>query len=413
MRLLVFRLLVVFLLLLSTKPELSVSAFHQHSTSFIRYHGRHQPTASATSTITTAANRLYLLDNTENLTRARQYHHCTASASKQQQQRRRLQPLHVTRSKFDFTSSTPPPILPSKKLATTRHTTTIKKSTPSSTKSSKQGDALTESASASASASSTTKLGNAQRYLVPIGLLTLTGLVTYGMTLTGMTMEDILTTGQQLVQDPQGVLQKCVHTIDDMGPMGIVYFGIAYVIAEVLAIPAIPLTVSAGYLFGLPLGVSVVLLSATIAASISFWIGKTVLRSFVEEYVLQTNPEFAKIDRLIGERGFQLLLVLRLSPLFPFALSNYVYGASSIDYGSYFWATLLGFAPGTIAFVYTGMVGKELLFNADDVNHQPWYVYGIGFTVVLTLMKLISDTASEIFQAADADDDNHLPRLDQ
>ena len=99
--------------------------------------------------------------------------------------------------------------------------------------------------------------------------------------------------------------------------------------------------------------------------------------------------------------------MLRLSPLFPFALSNYVYGASSIDFVSYFWATLLGFSPGTIAYVYTGMVGKEIMFNADGINNQPWYVYGVVFTIILGVMKIISDTASGILQSIDDDDETN------
>jgi uncharacterized membrane protein YdjX (TVP38/TMEM64 family) len=208
---------------------------------------------------------------------------------------------------------------------------------------------------------------------------------------------------QQQHEDPSTLLTACVERIHDMGPVGILYFGLVYVLAEVLAIPAVPLTVSAGYLFGWPVGVGVVLLSATIAASISFLIGQTLLRSWVVTQILPQNPKFAKIDRIIGERGFHLLILLRLSPLFPFALSNYVYGASSIDFASYFWATLLGFAPGTIAYVYTGMVGKEIMFH-DNVSDQPWYVYGIGFTFILGIMKIVSDTASGILQSIEEDD---------
>jgi uncharacterized membrane protein YdjX (TVP38/TMEM64 family) len=52
------------------------------------------------------------------------------------------------------------------------------------------------------------------------------------------------------------------------------------------------------------------------------------------------------------------VLLLRLSPLLPFALSNYLYGITSVDFGSYVAATLLGFAPGTFGIVYAGSVGK-------------------------------------------------------
>lgn len=218
----------------------------------------------------------------------------------------------------------------------------------------------------------------------------------------GDRLPDIVAVVTSAVAHPQATLQSLVEHIQAMGPAGLVYFGILYTLAEVLAVPATPLTLSAGYLFGMTQGVLVVLISATIAASIAFVVGKTVLRSWVEE-MLEANPKFAKLDQAVGEQGFQLLVLLRLSPLFPFALSNYLYGASAISFPAYFWATLLGFAPGTLALVYTGMVGQELLLGNNN-NATPWYIYATGFVGVGILMKLVSDVAGGIVAAIDDDD---------
>ena len=168
-----------------------------------------------------------------------------------------------------------------------------------------------------------------------------------------------------------------------------------YIIAEVLAIPAVPLTASAGYLFGVSTGTLVVLVSASIAASISFVIGRTLLRTTVEE-AMTNYPEFKKMDKAIGKEGFKLMLLLRLSPIFPFALSNYLYGATSITFKNFFWGTLLGFAPGTLAYVYTGVVGKALTIGGDGA--QPWYVYAGGAVVLGGLLKLLVDVAGNIVQ---------------
>ena len=205
------------------------------------------------------------------------------------------------------------------------------------------------------------------------------------------------------VSHPQETIRLFIETLKEMGPIGIVYFGMFYLIAETLAVPATPLALSAGYLFGFGQGFTVVLAAATAAACIGFVVGKTFLRSYVET-ILQQNPKFAKIDRAVGQKGFKLLVLVRLSPIFPFSISNYIYGASSIDFVSYFWGTLLGFTPSTLAYVYTGMVGKEVMFGTAD--GQPWYVYAAGFTVLLTLLKLVTDVASGIIEAIDDDDDD-------
>jgi len=217
----------------------------------------------------------------------------------------------------------------------------------------------------------------------------------------GVEPNDVIQAGERLLTHPQDSLQEVTESVKAMGPMGALYFGIIYLVAEILAIPATPLTLSAGYLFGMTQGVAIVLLAATIAASVAFVVGKTFLRQWVEE-VLEENPQFAKIDTAIGKEGFKLLLLVRLSPIFPFALSNYLYGASSIDFASYFWGTLLGFAPGTIAYVYTGMVGKALTLGEGN---YPWYIYGGGLGVLAVLLKLVADVANRVIEAIEQEEE--------
>lgn len=218
-----------------------------------------------------------------------------------------------------------------------------------------------------------------------------------------------ITSAQDVFRDPSQALDDVVKVVDSMGSTGIVYFGIAYCIAEILAIPAIPLTASAGYLFGPVTGTAVVLFSASIAAAISFQIGRTLLRDYVEG-VLVDYPKFRKLDKAIGREGFRLMLLLRLSPIFPFALSNYLYGASSINFGAFFMGTVLGFAPGTIAYVYTGYVGKALTMTgttdgavADTV--YPWYVYLTGLSLFAALLKIVADTATRVVEEIEAEEE--------
>ena len=208
---------------------------------------------------------------------------------------------------------------------------------------------------------------------------------------------------REVIQDPGAALDKVVELTDSMGTLGIAYFGIAYCIAEILAIPAIPLTASAGYLFGPVTGTAIVLFSASIAAAISFTIGRTLLRDYVEG-VLVDYPKFAKLDRAIGREGFKLMLLLRLSPIFPFALSNYLYGATSINFTSFFGGTVLGFAPGTIAYVYTGYVGKALNGGAGS-DVYPWYVYLGGLSLFAGVLKVVADTATRVVEEIEAEEE--------
>ena len=96
------------------------------------------------------------------------------------------------------------------------------------------------------------------------------------------------------------------------------------------------------------------------------------------------------------------MLLARLSPIFPFALSNYFYGVTSIDFWPFIFGTLLGFAPGTLAYVYTGQLGKSLIIG--DGTSGPWYIYVVGLALVAVTLKLITDFATKIISEIEADE---------
>ena len=66
------------------------------------------------------------------------------------------------------------------------------------------------------------------------------------------------------------------------------------------------------------------------------------------------NKQFAAIDRAIGKDSFRVVLLLRLSPLLPLALSNYLYGLTSVDLVPYVLGSWVGMLPGTLAYVTAG-----------------------------------------------------------
>lgn len=100
----------------------------------------------------------------------------------------------------------------------------------------------------------------------------------------------------------QAFLASSVTKIEELGPLGAVYFGVLYVLAEVLIIPALPLTTAAGFLFGVAGGTAVVLTSATIAAAISFQLGRTLLR-WARDFPSTGGGQVHAHDRKTRRRG--------------------------------------------------------------------------------------------------------------
>lgn len=211
---------------------------------------------------------------------------------------------------------------------------------------------------------------------------------------------EVSNTVQTFFADPNTVLQSVADNVASMGPLGALYFGLFYTLAEVLAIPAIPLTASAGYLFGVKEGTAIVLLSASIASAIGFLLGRTFFRTYVEG-ILEDKPEFKRIDKAIGEQGFKMILLLRLAPIFPFSFSNYLYGVTSVKFWPYFFGTMIGFAPGTLAYVYSGEIGKAL--TVESSTAQPWYIYALGLVLFSGVLKVVTDVATGVIKSLEED----------
>ncbi|CAL9055450.1 unnamed protein product [Musa banksii] len=126
----------------------------------------------------------------------------------------------------------------------------------------------------------------------------------------------------------------------------------------ILAIPAIPLTMSSGLLFGSLTGTIIVSISGTVAAAVAFLIARYFARERILKLV-EGNKKFLAIDKAIGENGFRVVTLLRLSPLLPFSLGNYLYGLTSVKFVPYVLGSWLGMLPGTWAYVSAGAFGRS------------------------------------------------------
>jgi len=191
--------------------------------------------------------------------------------------------------------------------------------------------------------------------------------------------------------------------VGQMGVAGIFIFIAVYAVATVLLAPGSVLTIGAGFAFGLGKGFLAVSAGATIGAALAFLIARFVAREKVET-IAQRNDKFRQIDNAIGKQGAKLIFLLRLSPVIPFNLSNYLYGLTGVKFWPYLFASWIGMMPGTFLYVYIGTAGKAAVAAAaggEAVKHgwQYWAFTSIGLaaTIVVTIWvtKIARDALTE------------------
>lgn len=182
-----------------------------------------------------------------------------------------------------------------------------------------------------------------------------------------------------------------VEWIRDAGAVGVVVYTLAYILATVLLLPGSILTLGAGFAYGPVWGTVLVSPVSVVAATLAFVLGRTVARNWVSRR-MEKNPRFAAINKAIGESGFKIVFLLRLSPIFPFNVLNYALGLTRVRLRDYVIASFFGMLPGTFLYVYLGslVTSASELLSGKRPSAGPWgqvlYWGGLAATLLVTVL---------------------------
>ena len=204
-----------------------------------------------------------------------------------------------------------------------------------------------------------------------------------------------------------GSVPEFARWVDSLGAWGPLGFILGYVIACVAFVPGSLLTLAAGAIFGVLPGILYVFIGATLGASAAFLLARYGARSLVERK-LEGNQRFAAVDRAIAREGRKIVLLLRLSPVFPFNLLNYALGLTRVRFRDYVIA-MVGILPGTVLYVYTGKLAGDVAALAGGAavprgaGYYAVLALGLGATIlVTTIVTRIARRALQ--QATDGDE---------
>jgi uncharacterized membrane protein YdjX (TVP38/TMEM64 family)/rhodanese-related sulfurtransferase len=158
-----------------------------------------------------------------------------------------------------------------------------------------------------------------------------------------------------------------------------------YALATVAFVPGAILTLAGGALFGPFWGSIWSLAGATLGATLAFQVTRTI----AGEWIARNSGGLLKrlIDGVDAE-GWRFVAFVRLVPLFPFNLSNYLLGLTRIPLHHYVLATLVCMAPGAVAFTWLGYAGRGALAGETDAVRYGLFALGL-LAAIAVLPRLI------------------------
>ncbi len=164
---------------------------------------------------------------------------------------------------------------------------------------------------------------------------------------------------------------------------GIFSFVCIYILIVLLILPASWLSLLSGFLYGSYLGSIIVFISASIGASVAFFVSKSFFAKKLKN-LFSRYPKLSVMEKVVEKGGLKLIFLARLSPIFPFSILNYFYGLNNVKFRD-FALGLLGIIPGTFLYCSIGSLAKSIqeLKNVQSPNNLYMTIVGIISTFLV------------------------------
>lgn len=157
-------------------------------------------------------------------------------------------------------------------------------------------------------------------------------------------------------------------------------FIVIYIVSTAFSLPgAAVLSLAGGLLFNILPGVVYVNIGATLGAFFAFLAARYLLGGKIQE---KYAASLKKFNRELNLNGHYYLLTLRLIPVFPFFLINFLSGLTNIRTWTFVWTTALGILPGSLVYTYAGA-------NLGKVD-KPGEIFSPGVILAFTVLGLFA-----------------------
>lgn len=219
-----------------------------------------------------------------------------------------------------------------------------------------------------------------------------------GLKAWGIDTDEISSTIKQWMDSLEEVLVAA-------GPYGPLYVFALYMVSTIFMLPLWGFHMTCGYVYG-TLG-SALLIASTqaLAAGAAMSVSRYIVRPYIQSFMQRKfGKKFEAIDKAVSEDGLKVTLLLRLSPLIPFGINNYMCGCTRIKVWEFVVGTFFGVLPGTTVYCHMGAMGKMVSEGGTTVVQK--VLMGVGLAAALYVIQLINSLATKALKEAGIDGDD-------
>lgn len=191
-----------------------------------------------------------------------------------------------------------------------------------------------------------------------------------------------------------------LERVDRLGAWAGVVLAALWIPAALLLVPGSLITLGTGFLLGIGWGFVTVSVGSTLGAIAAFLVGRTLARQRVRRWIAG-RPRFEAVDGAVGTGGPGIVLLARLSPLFPYNFLNYAFALTGIGLRDYALGSWIGMLPGTLLYVYLGSTARALASIGAGERERTaleWIAFAIGLACTAAVAWILARRATAILE---------------
>lgn len=200
--------------------------------------------------------------------------------------------------------------------------------------------------------------------------------------------------------------EQSMSWIEQSGWVGWLWFIVLYALSCLLFLPGSVLSFGAGAVYGFWSGTLLVSIGSVVGAVVNFLSTRYLLRGWIIRHFAK-NKKFQALDHAATHGGQQLVILTRISPIFPHSLVSCAFGLSRLSFARYIMASWIGFLPISAAYAYGGAVIGNAAKGGIHQGASAWAVYAaeIAITILVTIWitklahKALRNCAPEVAEA--------------
>ena len=177
------------------------------------------------------------------------------------------------------------------------------------------------------------------------------------------------------------------------------YFLATSILVGFSFLPTFAVAIYAGWTFGFGVGLAIAMAALTASSLVAYTIGRFIARDRVIA-VIAGKPAWQAVHRALLGKSRRIVFItalLRLSPLSPFALVNFVLAAARTPVGAYTLGTFLGIIPRTAAAAFVAAGLQQL--NTQDLTDTPRWMAISGMITFVAMCVIIGALANRALRA--------------